>query len=578
MRFVPFTLLATCLAAQEYTLGPESTVRAAGVPQGKVTQHKWVSKIFPGTERDYWIYLPAQYKGEKPYPVMIFQDGSGYISETGHSRIPIVFDNLIHKGDLPPLVGIFVNPGVLPARNDQQQARYNRSFEYDALGDRYARFLIEEILPEVSKTVRISADPNDRGIGGSSSGAIAAFNAAWQRPDAFRRVLSFIGSYVNLRGGEELSSLVRKYENKPLRVFMQDGNRDNNIYGGSWWHANQDLAASFEFSGYDYKFVTGTEQHNMKHGGSLMPDALRWLWRGYPAAITKGVPKGERHMAKTILGASEWELVASGYRFSEGPAVRKNGEVFFTDIPNNRIHRIALDGKVSVFKEDTGGANGLMFGPDDHLYACQNGRRQIVAYAMDGQESVLARDVRSNDLVVTPKGDVYFTDPGNKQVWFLPKDGTARVVYKSPDAGGGIEFPNGIVASPDQAFIMVADYRGKWIWSFQVQADGALDHGQAFMRLETPDDSSVSYADGMTVDSEGFVYVATRVGLQICDPPGRVNAIAESPLGQRLSNVVFGGPELDTLYVTAGDKVYRRRILRKGFWPWQPVKPGKPQL
>ena len=125
---------------------------------------------------------------------------------------------------------------------------------------------------------------------------------------------------------------------------------------------------------------------------------------------------------------------------------------------------------------------------------------------------------------------------------------------------------------------MVADYRGKWVWSFQVQPDGSLEHGQAFFRLETPDDSSLSYADGMTVDTDGFLYVATRVGLQICDPPGRVNAIATNPTGQRLSNVVFGGPELDTLYVTAGDKVYRRKILRKGFWPWQLAKPPRPQL
>ena len=577
MRPAFLTLLATVLAAQEYALGPESTTRAAGVMPGRVSQHKWTSKIFPGTERDYWIYSPAQYKGEKPYPVMIFQDGGGFVSETGHSRLPIVFDNLIHTGDLPPMVGIFVNPGVLPARNANEQARFNRSFEYDALGDRYARFLIEELLPEVAKTVNISSDPNQRGIGGSSSGAIAAFNAAWQRPDAFRRVLSFIGSYTNLRGGEELSSLVRKYENKPLRVFLQDGNRDNNIYGGSWWHANQDLAASFEFSGYDYKFVTGTEQHNMKHGGAIMPGALRWLWRGYPQPITPGDPQGERHMAKAILGSSQWELVASGYRFSEGPAVRKTGEVFFTDIPNSRIHRIGLDGKVTVFKEDTGGANGLMFGPDDRLYACQNGRKRIVAYALDGQETAIAEEVSSNDLVVTPKGDIYFTDPLNKQVWFIPKGGQKRVVYKSPQ-NGGIEFPNGIAASPDQSLIMVADYRGKWIWSFQVQPDGSLDHGQPFFRLETPDDSSVSYADGMTVDSEGFVYVATRVGLQICDPPGRVNAIAANPDGQRLSNAVFAGPELDTLYVSAGDKVYKRKILRHGFWPWQVSKPVAPRL
>jgi sugar lactone lactonase YvrE/enterochelin esterase-like enzyme len=573
-------LVAFALLAQEYSLGPESTTRLPGAPVGTITAHKWTnSKIYPGTVRDYWIYVPAQYKGDKPYPVMIFQDGVGYVNTTekGHSRIPIVFDNLIHKGDIPPMIGVFVNPGVLPMGGDRQD-RFHRSFEYDALGDRYARFLIEEILPEVAKTVKISSDPSDRAIGGSSSGGIAAFNAAWQRPDAFRRVLCFIGSFTNLRGGESLATLIRKYENKPLRIFLQDGNRDNNIYAGSWWVANQDVAASLEFSGYDYKFVTGTEAHNMKHGGAIMPEALRWLWRDYPKpiAVARG-PKGDRHMASAILGNSEWEMVSSGHRFTEGPAVNRAGEVFFTDIPNNRIHRIALDGKVSVFKEDTGAANGLMFGADGLLYACQNGRKRIVAYTPAGEERVIAEDVQSNDLVVTAKGDIYFTDPPNKQVWLVRK-GEKRVVYKATTTGPVIERPNGIVVMPDQAFVMVADSLGKWVWSFQIADDGALVNGEPFFRLETPDDSSASGADGMTVDTEGFLYTTTKVGLQISDPPGRVNAIAVNPLGQRMSNAVFGGPGLDWLYVTAGDKVFRRKVLRKGFWPWEAAKPPAPRL
>lgn len=569
---------AWLFAADDYTLTPESTTRTAGAPRGKVTQAKWTaSKIYPGTVRDYWIYVPAQYNAAKPHPVMIFQDGGGFISETGHSRIPIVLDNLIHKGDLPPMIGVFINPGVLPARNDQEQARYNRSYEYDALGDRYARFVLEEILPEVAKSVNLSTDPNDRGIGGSSSGAMAAFNAAWNRPDAFRRVLSFIGSYTNLRGAEGLATLIRKYENKPLRIFLQDGKNDNNIYAGSWWVANQDMAASLEFSGYDYKFVAGTESHNMKHGGAIMPDALRWLWRDYPKPIGIGTPKGERHMAQAVLGASRWQQVSQGHRFTEGPAVNAQGEVFFTDIPNNRIHKIALDGTVSVFKEDTGGANGLMFGADGRLYACQNGRKRIVAYSMDGKENVIAEDVQSNDLAVNAAGGIWFSDPPNKQVWFVSAKGEKRVVYKAP-AQGGIERPNGVVLTPDQSQLIVADSLGKWVWSFQTNADGSLGNGEPFFRLETLDDSSASGADGMTVDSEGFVYVTTKAGLQICDPAGRVNAIAENPLGQRMSNAVFGGPDLGTLYVTAGDKVFKRVIQRKGVWPWRAVKPPQPRL
>ena len=203
-----------------------------------------------------------QYDGSKPACVMIFQDGGGLVAENGTWRAPIVFDNLIHKREIPVTIGIFINPGVLPAfRPDTQQSRYNRSFEYDALGDRYARFLLEEILPEVGKQYKLSNDPNDRRSAGSSSGAIAAFTAAWERPDAFRRVLSFIGSYTNLRGGQIYSSLIRKTEPKPLRVFVQDGKADQNIYAGNWWIGNQDMASALEYAGLRYNF-------RCRHGGS----------------------------------------------------------------------------------------------------------------------------------------------------------------------------------------------------------------------------------------------------------------------------------------------------------------------
>lgn len=573
-RLSLFLVVSTILAGQDYTLGPDSQ-RQANVPKGAVTQHTWTSKIFPGTVRDYWVYVPAQYKADKSAAVMVFQDGAGMVTETGAWRVPIVFDNLIHKGQMPVTIAILISPGVLRAREGEHQNRYNRSFEYDALGDRYARFLIEEILPEVGKTHNLSSGPNDRAIAGSSSGGIAAFTAAWERPDAFRRVLCFIGSYTNLRGGHNYASLVRKMEPKPLRVFLQDGKNDLNIYSGSWYIANLDMASALEYAGYDAKFVEGTEGHNSKHGSAILPDALRWLWRDYPKPIaaSKGA-NVERHFITRILDpAKDWELLSQGHKFTEGPAVDKSGNVFFTDIPNNRIHRIGVDGKVTVFKEDSGAANGLMFGPDGRLYACQNGRKRIVAYSPDGTESVIADGVNSNDLVVNARGEIYFTEPPTKKVWFIDAKGNRKVVNE-----GQLEFPNGVRLSPDQSLLTVADSRNKWVWSFQVQPDGSLDNGQPFYRLETRDDSSASGADGMTVDSEGHLYVATRIGVQICDQPGRVVGIIGKPQNASLSNVVFGGPELNYLYVTNGDKVYRRQIRRKGVFPWTPVKPPVPGL
>jgi sugar lactone lactonase YvrE len=213
-----------------------------------------------------------------------------------------------------------------------------------------------------------------------------------------------------------------------------------------------------------------------------------------------------------------------------------------------------------------------MFGPDGRLYACQNGRKRVVAYAMDGTESVLAEGVGSNDLAITAKGEIYFSDPGVKKVWFIDRSGAKRVVVEK-----GIEFPNGVRLSPDHALLDVADYASKWVWSFQVQPDGSLANGQAFHRLETDDDASAR-PDGMTVDSEGYLYVATTLGVQICDQAGRVVGILNKPQPGPISNVVFGGPDLHTLYLTGGDKVYRRPMRSKGVFPWAPVKLPAPRM
>lgn len=573
-KFVSALAAAAPLFAQEeYKQGPDS-FRQDGVPKGTMTSHKWTSKIFPGTVRDYWIYVPAQYKAGTPAPVLIVQDGGGMVREDGTGfKVPVVLDNLIHKRDIPPMIGIFINPGVMPAAGPDAQARYNRSLEYDGLGDRYARFLIEEILPEVRKSVTLSENPDHYALMGSSSGGIAAFNAAWNRPDQFRRVLSFVGSFVNLRGAQILPSLIRKYEPKPLRVFLQDGSHDNDIYGGSWWIANQDMARSLEWSGYEMKFVKGTEAHNSKHGSAILPDALRWLWEGYPKPISRPVNTSDKHWLNTgLIPGKDWELVGSGYQLTEGPAVDKTGQVFFTDMRSRRIYKIGLDGKVSVFKENAAGTNGLMFGGDGRLYGCQFGARQIVAYGMDGSTTVLATDVDSNDLCLNAKGEIWFTDPKNHRVWFLDTKGNKKVVHE------GIEFPNGVLLSTDQTLLMVNDMKGKWVYSFAVNPDGSLSNGEPYHRLEMPDEDGVSGADGMTIDTEGHLYVATKMGVQICDQPGRVVAILNKPQAGVLTNVVFGGPNLSTLYATAGDKVFKREINRKGVYSWAPVKPPMPRL
>lgn len=564
-------LLAASRAVAQESYDPHPDTRPQdGVPAGEIKgPFEWKSEIYPGTVRNYWLYVPAQYHPSKPTPVLVLQDG---LNRAKGWNVPTSLDNLIHKGKVPPQIGIFIDHGKVPAPTADAQPRFNRSFEYDSLGDRYARFLLEEILPEVARDYNLSDDPNDRAIGGASSGAICAFNVAWERPDAFRRVISTIGTYVDLRGGGEFPTLIRKFEPKPIRVFLQDGSNDLNLYAGSWWHANLSMLSALQYAGYDVKHAWGEGGHNGKHAAAIMPEILTWIWRDYPQPIEAGVAPSRR--TDILLPGEDWELVSEGHSYTEGPAVNARGEVYFSDIPNSRIHKIDSRGNVSVFAENTGGTNGLMFGPDGLLYGVARDDEQIVSYHPDsGERTVILRNAPGNDCVVLSRGDGYYTDPANHCIWHVDQDGMRTLVDE------GIDRPNGLICSPDQTLLWVADSTGRFLYSFQIQPDGSLRYKQQYGHLHIPDERLASGADGMAVDTEGRVYVATHVGLQVLDQLGRVHLILDRPQRKKLSNVVFGGEDFDTLYVTCTDKVYRRKVKARGVNPWQPpVAPPKPGL
>ena len=275
-----FTMTSSAVTAEPQFKHGRDSQRHEGVPVGKVTKHAFQSKIFAGTTRDYWVYVPAQYDGKKPAAVMVFQDGHTYVGDKGDFRVPVVFDNLIHAGDMPVTIGILINPGHKAAAPPKSAWKANnRSFEYDSLSDQYARFLLEEILPEVGKTYKLTDKAEQRAICGISSGGICAWTVAWERPGAFRKVLSHVGSFTNIRGGHVYHALIRKTDNKPIRAWLQAGSRDLDNAHGNWWLSNQQMAAALKFKGYDYKFVPGQGGHNGKHGGATLPDSLRWLWR-----------------------------------------------------------------------------------------------------------------------------------------------------------------------------------------------------------------------------------------------------------------------------------------------------------
>jgi enterochelin esterase family protein len=274
---------ASVRSADDYKLGPDSMPQA-GVPKGRIEgPFVFKSRIFRNTVRQYWVYVPARYDVAKPAAVMVFQDGHKYVNTEQEYRVPVVFDNLIHTKEMPVTIGIFVNPGhaddELPA--DSWRAS-NRSQEYDTLSEDYARFLIEEILPEVGMSYSLTTDPLGRAIAGASSGGICAFTVAWERPDAFRKVISHIGSFTNIRGGHAYEALIRKSSLRPMRIFLQDGSNDLDNAHGNWPLANQQMAAALKFRGYDYRFEFGDGAHTHKHGGALLPESLRWLWRDVP--------------------------------------------------------------------------------------------------------------------------------------------------------------------------------------------------------------------------------------------------------------------------------------------------------
>ena len=267
-----------------FVLGPDSH-RQAGVPKGAVTQFEWRSTIFPGTVRNYWVYVPSQYTSDKPANVMVFQDGVRYQDEEGMMRVPVVFDNLIHQGRLPVTIGVFIDPGhfpglplFVPPWQTAGEAR-NRDIEYNTLSDQYARFVLEEILPAVGEQYRLNQEASGRAICGASSGGVCAFTAAWERPDAFSKVLSQVGSYTDFRGGHLYPTLVRKTPPKPIRVFLQTGTDDLEIYAGSWTLGNLEMAAALNFAGYDYRFEYDDGGHSLEHGGAILPEVLTWLWR-----------------------------------------------------------------------------------------------------------------------------------------------------------------------------------------------------------------------------------------------------------------------------------------------------------
>jgi gluconolactonase len=574
-----------------YPLGPDSQPQP-GVPQGTVTHYILKpGRFYPGTPHKYAIYVPAEYDASKPAPFMVFLDGSQALGNV--MRVPIVFDNLIARHEIPPMIGIFVDPGILPALSPNDQERYNRIFEYDSLSPRFSEFLLRELIPAVAARYNLSTNPDDRGLSGVSTGAVGAFMAAWNRPDQFHRVLSFIGTYVDMKGADHLPALIRKTEPKPIRVFMQDGSHDHIVpaepygfdFAGSWPINNQVMYQALQYAGYDVKFVMGAGTHSTKQAGAIMPDALRWLWRGYPAPIVVHENPAMHEPGwdaqgkpfDTVYFDKPWQQIAGDYRAQANLASDKDGNVYFVDATTSQIDKIAPDGTLSVFRKKAADVAALRMGADGRLYASEPAQHRIVSFGLNGDQKIVAREVYAEDIALTEKGAVYFIDRIHRSIGLVDPAGQSRAVHNFN--ADGMVIPAGLTLSPDQAFLIASDAQSRSSWSFQIAPDGSLINGEPFYRLEMPEEGWMSHAASVREDSTGQVYFATPIGIQVCMPNGRVEMILNPPHpAGAIASLSFAAGNPALLYVVEDGKIYRRPVKVMPALVWAPNKPPRPTL
>ena len=549
--------------------GAKMPVFPAGAPGGTIKTFEFTaSAIFPGTKRSGTVFIPAEYDGKTPACVYVRQDGY-------NAKEKSMLETLIASKEMPVTIGVFITSGTLPAPMKNTVGRRNRCFEYDGVGDNYVRFLTDELLPYVSKTfdLKLSTSGNDRCIAGGSSGAISAFNAAWERPDAFSRVYANSGSFVAFRGGHEFPTLIRKYEAKPIRAYLTTGTHDMENAAGDWYLLDQEMDKALKFSGYEYSFhsiegghVAGWNEH--------FPEAMRFIWKGWPEPVKAG-PSAPR-VRDVITADGKWELAATGLGDARGPAVNSKGEVFFVDTLKNKIHRISLDGKIEALPLDAAEANGLTVGSKDELCTISAITGNVRVYDADGKSRVLAEGIRGRHILARPDGALYVTGdaekPGDAGAVWLIKDGKKAAVDT------GIKFPTGLAYRPDQWLLSVADGHSKWAYSFQINPDGTLANKERFFWLHVADWDDDAGAESICYAKEGQMFVATRSGIQVCADDGPSQVILPMPDRSRVMGVCIGGPGFNTLFAFCGDKVWKRVIKVHGigaFSPWTKVN-GSP--
>ena len=530
------------LAQQAYNVRAPfdpATVKVEEKKRGEVLKFNLNdSQIYPGTEREILVYVPQQYKSNKPACLLVCMDGILYDATT-------VMDNLIASGEMPVTIGVFVNPGVV-YDEDREVVRYNRCKEFDSTDDTFARFLEEEVLPRVEgmktekgKTIALSEDANDRAITGASSGGIAAFTAAWNRPDLFSRVYTTVGTFVAMRGGHEYPAIVRKTEPKPLRIYMQDGWYDvwNPIFG-EWFEYNMLMESAFNFAGYEVFHQWNRGNHSIKYGTLAFPDAMRWLWKGYPAKVQKGW--SNNGMLQEILHEDEdWQEVELSVEVESALfATKDNGAMFAS---GNKVYKVLPEDGVAKLTR----------------YASLKTNEQLVGEGLTMRGDVLYKDGKAVldslydvQAICALSGDRYLVLGGERtaameNVWVVKAGCRALAI------------------SPDERFCVTGEPHTHHLISTIINKQGRMLYSEPFYYLHDLSNGSQHLAGNMAFDTKGNLYVATEMGVQVADHNGRVRAILSLPAGP-VRSLAFSGKYL---YVVCGNRLFVRKMNAEGHLP-----------
>ena len=511
-----------------------ATQKVAEEMRGEVIKFTMAdSQVYPGTEREILVYVPQQYDGITPACLLVCMDGILYDATT-------VMDNLIASGEMPVTVGVFVNPGVVYDEAGEV-VRYNRCKEFDSTDDHFATFIEAEVLSKVEgmktesgKTITLSQDANDRAITGASSGGIAAFSVAWNRPDLFSRVYTTVGTFVAMRGGHEYPAIVRKTEPKPLRIYMQDGWYDvwNPIFG-EWFEYNMLMESAFNFAGYEVFHKWDRGNHSIKYGTLAFPDAMRWLWKGYPAKVQKGWSNNGM-LQEILIEGEDWHEVEIPAGASELFAGVDSAALFAVGAD---IYKVSVDKVMQVGMLKSGErmmGEGLTV-RGSSLY--KDGLK--VADGLIGLQAVQelkdSRYVALCDARAKSKGNVWVVNTGCRA----------------------------LAVAPDYRFCVTGEEKTHHLISTIIGRDGEMKYSEPYYYMHDLSNGVLQPAGNMAFDTKGNLYVATEMGVQVADHNGRVRAILSLPAGG-VKTLAFSG---NYLYVVCGDRMFVRKMKSEGHLP-----------